>query len=192
MTGSIGVIAQIPDFRAIADTLRFNMRTFKSGPVKDIGSPLREMTTDDEAIFMDLVRDIYDQFVSLVSERRHMTRDNVIRLADGRFMSGRVAFQAGLIDQLGGLHDAAHKAVALAAEKRAADKGDKLEPSDGGPNKEDEPTLVYPRKPATGLLRLLGEEVGESLGNGLARGLDRAAESAGRKLTEAGAHLELR
>jgi protease-4 len=188
LTGSIGVISQLPDLRALADLARFNMRTFKSGPHKDIGSPLREMTADDEAVFMDLIRDIYDQFVGLVIERRHLSREAVLHLADGRVMSGRVAFDAGLVDQLGGLYDAARKGVALAEAKKPEKEREKLKAGE----ETEEPTLVYPRKPMPGFLRLLSEELGEGLGRGLAEGIDRGAIRAANHLAGGNPNVELR
>ena len=143
ITGSIGVISQIPDLRGVAKVLKLDMRTFKSGPVKDIGNPLREITPEDEAVFMGLIADVYDQFVSLVVERRKLPRAHVVTFADGRVMSGRAAKELGLIDELGGLYAAARRAARLGRQRAA---------EDGAPPVEEdeviEPTLVYPDKPA--------------------------------------------
>ena len=45
------------DLRGIAELVKFQMRTFKSGAAKDMGNPFRELTPADEAIFMGLIND---------------------------------------------------------------------------------------------------------------------------------------
>jgi protease IV len=177
LTGSIGVITEIPDLRGIAELLRFRLRTFKSGPLKDAGNPFREMTPEDQAMFQTLIDDIYLQFVAVVAERRKMDVDEVKKIADGRVMSGAAAFEAGLIDELGGLHDATKKAVLL-ANAREAEKEGKTATSSKADEKIEDPTLVYPKKPIPGLLDLLTEGAKSAIANGLADGIDRAAARA--------------
>lgn len=173
VTGSIGVIVQTPDLRGIAALLRFDMRTFKSGPHKDMGNPLREMTPADEAVFMGLIEDIYDQFISLVAERRHLPKEKVRILADGRVMTGRAAKEADLVDELGGLHDAALKAVALAKAKKAQAEGQTTTTST---TTLSEPTLVYPKKPTPGLLQLLEGAAETSVRSGVRGAVEALAE----------------
>jgi protease-4 len=159
ITGSIGVITQTPDLTQIAEVLRFQMRTFKSGPLKDAGNPFRPLTAEDEALFNFLVQDIYGQFVSLTAERRKLDEATVRAYADGRVMTGRAALEAKLIDQLGGLHEAAEKAAQLARERKG-------EPRES----EDEPTLVYPPRDRPRLVDLLVESAAEAVHEGVVRG----------------------
>jgi protease-4 len=49
---------------------------------------------------------MYDQFVGMVATGRHMDPDKVRQLGDGRAYTGRQALQLGLIDAIGGEHDA--------------------------------------------------------------------------------------
>ncbi len=168
ITGSIGVITQSPDLRGLAERIDFRMRTFKSGPVKDLGNPLRELTERDEEVFMGLIDDIYDQFVDLTAERRGLDQATVRRLADGQIFTGRRAFQEGLVDELGGLHRAAHRALFLALERKGElAAGTSTSTMDG----VEEPALVYPRGPTPPFLELLLESVGDGIGRGLAKGL---------------------
>ncbi len=53
-----------------------------------------------------LVMDMYDQFVGMVASGRHMDAARVRELADGRAYTGRQALKLGLIDAIGGEHDA--------------------------------------------------------------------------------------
>lgn len=170
VTGSIGVISQTPDLRGLAELLRVDMRTYRSGPHKDTGNPLRAPLPGDEAVHMELISDVYEQFVSVISERRRIEADAVRRFADGRIFSGRRAYELGLVDQLGGLHDAAKHALVLVEERRAKEAGEAPEAV------EDEPALVYPRRPSVGLLRLLSEEAGAGAASGAGRVVGRALE----------------
>lgn len=178
LTGSIGVITELPDLRGIADFLRFRVRTFKSGPLKDAGNPLREMNPEDEAMFRALIDDIYLQFVSVVSERRKMDFDEVKAVADGRVMSGRAALEAGLIDELGGLYEASRKAVLLAKAKEDLKEGKTETSSVAALEEMDDPTLVYPKKPMPGWLDLITQGAQSAIAGGLADGIDRAAARA--------------
>lgn len=172
VTGSIGVISQMPDLRGVAEVLRVDLRTYKTGPHKDFGNPLREPTPGDEAVLMEVMADIYEQFVGLVAERRKLELDDVRRIADGRVVSGRRALELGLVDQLGGLYDAARKAAELAEARAAEKEGREAKPI------EEDPTLVYPKRPGPGLLRLLAEESGEAAVTGASRGIGKVIEGA--------------
>jgi len=106
ITGSIGVIMQFQEYEVLLDKLGFRSRTVKSGPYKDSGSPLREMTDEDRRLMQGVVDDLFDQFVEAVALGRGMEKDRVLELADGRIYSGRQALNAGLVDKLGSFHDA--------------------------------------------------------------------------------------
>ncbi|MEQ8272623.1 MAG: signal peptide peptidase SppA [Deltaproteobacteria bacterium] len=172
VTGSIGVITQTPDLTEIAQLLRFRMHTFKSGPLKDAGNPFREMTPADEALFQGLIADIYDQFVTAIAERRGLPIEKVKALADGRVMTGRAALDADLIDALGGLHDAARKAVILAKQREEKAAGETVTSSTAYQDME-EPTLVYPKRERPGLLDLLTQVSAEAIASGVEQGADR-------------------
>jgi protease IV len=158
ITGSIGVITQLPDLRGIAELVRFRMRTFTSGPLKDAGNPFREMTPADEQLFQSLIDDIYQQFVDVTAERRRLTVEDVKKVADGRVMTGRAAVDLGLVDELGGLHEAARKAMVMAKMRKAKEDGD-TETSTTTLEELEDPTLVYPKKETPGLIDLLTEGV---------------------------------
>jgi protease-4 len=51
---------------------------------------------------MQMIRDSFDWFVSLVAERRRLPIERVRLLADGRVYTGRQALQEKLIDGIGG------------------------------------------------------------------------------------------
>lgn len=106
ITGSIGVIMEFPIFHRLLDKLGIRFETIKSEEFKDIGSPFRDVTDKERQLLKEVVLDVYDQFVSAVERERAIDRDEVLKYADGRILSGRQAYKAGLIDTLGSFEDA--------------------------------------------------------------------------------------
>jgi protease IV len=106
ITGSIGVIMEIPDASQLMDKVGVRWQTVKSAEHKDVGSPFRPMTEGDRAILDSLVLDVYAQFVDVVARDRRLERSSVERVADGRILSGRQALALRLIDRLGNREDA--------------------------------------------------------------------------------------
>lgn len=111
LTGSLGVIFSIPNYQKAADWIGYKEYVIKSGTYKDIGSPTREMTDAEKEIFQKLVDENYQRFVSVIVEGRKLSRDQVLKMADGRVYSGSQAKQLGLIDEFGSLEDATKYAM---------------------------------------------------------------------------------
>ncbi len=114
ITGSIGVIMETTDMQGLYEKIGLDPTVFKSGPHKDMGSPARDITTDEQVIFQSMVDDIYRQFVNTVSQGRGMDREQVIELADGRVFTGSQALENGLVDELGNFYDAVGVASRMA------------------------------------------------------------------------------
>lgn len=106
ITGSLGVIISFPNYKELAERVGYSELNIKSGPMKDIGDPLRTMSEDEEKVYQDIVDVSYEQFVDVISEGRNMDKDTVRKLADGRVYSGKSAKALGLIDEFGSLQDA--------------------------------------------------------------------------------------
>lgn len=113
-TGSIGVIMQITNLQELMAKLGIRTVTIKSGPLKDIGSPSRDVTPEERELLQGMVNDIFDQFVKTVAEGRRLPEDRVRRIADGRVFTGRQAMAEGLVDEMGNLEDAIARAGQLA------------------------------------------------------------------------------
>ena len=118
LTGSIGVIMELGNVEELMKKLGVQGYSIKSGPNKDIGSPLRPLTPQGKAILQSLVDNVHGQFVGAVAKGRRMPEAKVRELADGRVYSGEQAKGLGLVDELGNLEDA----IDLAA-KRVGIKG---------------------------------------------------------------------
>ncbi|MHB1400418.1 MAG: signal peptide peptidase SppA [Trichloromonadaceae bacterium] len=112
ITGSIGVIMEFTNIQDLLDKIGLKNRVVKSGKHKDIGSPVRPMSAEDEAILQGLIDDVHSQFVEAVAAGRKLEVATVKPLADGRIFTGRQAQTSGLVDELGNLESA----IAAAAE----------------------------------------------------------------------------
>jgi protease-4 len=86
----------------------------KSGKFKDVGSPLRKMTQEEQALLQAVMDDVHQQFIEAVAEGRALEASTVQALADGRIFTGRQAKDAKLVDELGNLDDAIQLAADLA------------------------------------------------------------------------------
>jgi protease-4 len=106
ITGSIGVIMEAPEFGGLLNKLGIDVQTLVSGPLKGQPSLSAPMTEQGHQALQALLMDLYDQFVGIVAEGRHMSPDAVRALADGRAFTGRQALPLHLVDQIGGVDDA--------------------------------------------------------------------------------------
>lgn len=106
LTGSIGVIISTYNYSQLADKIGIQDLTFKSAVNKDILNPMRPVTDQEKAIMQELVNESYSRFVDIVAQGRHMDRNQVLQLADGRIYSGNQARQLNLVDDLGYLENA--------------------------------------------------------------------------------------
>ncbi|MCD6073417.1 MAG: putative peptidase family [Rhodospirillales bacterium] len=106
VTGSIGVLMQSVEITDMLAKLGITADSIKSAPLKATPNPLEKLTPDARSAAEDVVMDMYNMFVDMVSERRGMDRDATLKLADGRVYTGRQAIQNGLIDEIGGEREA--------------------------------------------------------------------------------------
>jgi protease IV len=114
LTGSIGVILEMPDASELMAKIGLRMKVIKSGAQKDFGSYWRPLTPQEQAMLTGVVMDTYDQFVGAVAHGRGMGEEKVRALADGRIFTGRQACTEGLVDTLGFQPDAVRMAAVMA------------------------------------------------------------------------------
>lgn len=106
LTGSLGVIMEIPNFEGLMEKIGVKTEVIKSGKHKDMASVFKSMTGEERKILQAVLDDVHDQFINAVSEGRNMPYDDVKKIADGRIFTGRKAKELGLVDELGNLDDA--------------------------------------------------------------------------------------
>jgi protease-4 len=115
LTGSIGVIMQFTKLKGLYEKIGLEQQVIKSGKFKDTGSSMRDMTDEERALLQATLDDVHNQFIDAVFEGRqaHLTREEIVTLADGRVFSGQQAFGHKMVDQLGNLPDAIERAGEL-------------------------------------------------------------------------------
>ncbi|OPY26864.1 MAG: protease 4 [Methanocella sp. PtaU1.Bin125] len=113
-TGSIGVIWTLRNRTAYYQQEGVEFYVAKSGGYKDIGADWRGLNDEEKAYVNDLVNETFQRFVDVVADARHLPRDEVLELSDGRVYTGVRAEELGLIDGIGDLYDAIDAAAQLA------------------------------------------------------------------------------
>lgn len=101
LTGSIGVIFSALNYTELAKNIGIEDVTIKTGPFKDIGSPLRNMTKEEREIFEILLNQSFERFLHVIATGRagKLDADEIRRLADGRIYSGLQAHELKLVDE---------------------------------------------------------------------------------------------
>lgn len=127
LTGSIGIFGQFFNGeKLIKDKLGLTSSTVKTNEHSDFGGayplPLpisnRPFTAYEKQVLQKYIENGYETFLNRVARGRHMTRDEVHEVAQGRVWTGEQALQVGLVDVLGGLDDA----IRIAAGKAGLEK----------------------------------------------------------------------
>ena len=113
ITGSIGVFGLFFNAKQMVNNIGVTVDTVKTNPYADIMTSARAVTAQESEVIQREVERIYDNFITRVSEGRHMTKANVDSIAQGRVWSGADAKRIGLVDVFGGLD----KAIEIAAKK---------------------------------------------------------------------------
>jgi protease-4 len=114
LTGSIGVISEMPNLKGLYQKLGIEMGVFIAGKHKDMYAGLRELTPEEKVIMQEMTDQLYDQFVQVVVNGRGMSEEKVRDLATGQLYTGVQAKELGLVDELGGLNKAIDLAASLA------------------------------------------------------------------------------
>lgn len=115
VTGSIGVIFFTVSIDGLFKKIGVRAEPVKSGTHKDMGSPFREMTDDERAIFQGMIDEMYTRFVNVVDEgRKDLDEAQVRKLADGRIYTAQQALDAKLIDGIAYLPDVIADAKSIA------------------------------------------------------------------------------
>jgi len=106
LTGDIGVFLQSADISGLLGKIGINTEVIKSGPFKDVPSLTEPLSPEGQQMLQGIVTNLYDQFVTMVADGRHMDPAKVRQIADGRPYTGQQALKLGLIDAIGGQADA--------------------------------------------------------------------------------------
>ncbi len=105
LTGSIGVIMAFSNIEELIKKIGMRPEVIKSGPFKDVGSPVRPMSKAERKLLQGVVDDVHEQFMEAVAKGRNLSKNKVKIIADGRIFTGRQALKLKLVDHLGGLEE---------------------------------------------------------------------------------------
>jgi protease-4 len=112
LTGSIGVFAGKPVLTEFWDEVGVNWGQVARGANATMWSTLVGYSEQARARLEAFLDQTYAAFVAGVSRGRGLSRDEVLRVAEGRVWTGQQAKDLGLVDELGGFD----RALALAKE----------------------------------------------------------------------------
>jgi protease-4 len=115
--GSIGVIMQITNLEELYKKLGITYTTIKAGKYKDVGSPDRPLTDEEQGLLQEQTFKVYDQFINDVAQSRNIPVEKVKEIATGWVYLGTEALDLGLIDKIGTYKDAEMLAAELAGIK---------------------------------------------------------------------------
>jgi protease-4 len=102
ITGSIGVVTMKFNVQGLMSKIGVEQETIKSGDKKDIMSPFRPSTPEEQKIMQTIINTLYGRFVDVIVDgRKPLTREAIEKLADGRIYTADQALSAGLIDRIG-------------------------------------------------------------------------------------------
>lgn len=99
VVGSIGVLAQVPNFRRMLDERGVRVEQVKAGRYKRTVSMFGEVTDEDRDKLRDELEDIHALFQAMVA--RHRPQLELERVATGEHWYGTRALELGLVDELG-------------------------------------------------------------------------------------------
>ncbi|MCG6892581.1 MAG: signal peptide peptidase SppA [Desulfobacteraceae bacterium] len=121
LTGSVGVIFAAPRLSGLMDKVGVDVHVVKSGRNKDMGSPFRETTPEENALFQDIIGELAGRFYDRVLESRTLSAESMAEVRTARIFTADQALQLGLVDEVGYLSDAleaARRAAGIAPDSR--------------------------------------------------------------------------
>ena len=108
ITGSIGIFGMIPSYENLLENkLGVHMASVKTNENADLGALGKKLTPAQTAAFQNMVNEGYDLFTKRCANGRHVTQDSIKSIAEGRVWDGITAKQIGLVDEFGGIAEAA-------------------------------------------------------------------------------------
>lgn len=106
LTGSIGVLSSYLEFSGLLENYNVTYQRLVAGKYKDIGTPLKEITAQEEMILQDILDKIQEFFLEDVAKSRDLSEGQIEEISTGLFFLGSEAKELGLVDELGGKDEA--------------------------------------------------------------------------------------
>ncbi|VFP86940.1 signal peptide peptidase SppA [Candidatus Erwinia haradaeae] len=112
LTGSIGLFSIINTIEDSLDMIGIHSDGIRNSKLSGV-SCTKALSGDMQKIIQLSVNHGYQDFISLVADARHKTKDQIDKIAQGRVWSGFDAKKYDLVDALGDFDDALAKAAEL-------------------------------------------------------------------------------
>lgn len=117
LTGSIGIFGLVPNVKGLTEKVGLTYDVVKTNKFSDFGNLMRPFNEDERTLLQMTVTEGYNTFVGRCAEGRHMTKEAIEKIAEGRVWTGETAKKLGLVDELGGIDKALDIAVKKAGVK---------------------------------------------------------------------------
>ncbi len=116
LTGSIGIFGMVPNLgKLMNDKLGVHSDVVKTNPYADMGSLFRPFNEGERTLMQAEINRGYDLFITRCAEGRGMSKEAIMKIAEGRVWTGETAKYIGLVDELGGMETAIGYATEAAA-----------------------------------------------------------------------------
>ncbi|TYA13957.1 signal peptide peptidase SppA [Aggregatibacter actinomycetemcomitans] len=116
ITGSIGIFAVLPTFEKTIKKIGVSADGVKTSDLA-LGSAFLPLSSELNDVLQLEIEHGYDEFLTKVSQGRHLSKAQVDKIAQGQVWLGSEAIEHKLVDELGDLNTALGKAMELVNEK---------------------------------------------------------------------------
>jgi len=106
LTGSVGVFSSYLEFSGFLDDHNVTYQRVVAGDYKDIGSPFKELTSDERYELERKITMMHEFFLDDVANNRNMSRHQKAQIKSGIYYLGLESVEVGLIDSYGGIPEA--------------------------------------------------------------------------------------
>jgi protease IV len=117
VVGNVGVLMPSISLGGLMGKLGVANQTIKSGKLKDAGTPLRDMTKEEEALLQGIIMEFSGNFLERVKGIRPVTKEDLAIVQDGRVLTASQGKNLHLIDQVGYYEDVIKKMESLGSVK---------------------------------------------------------------------------
>ncbi|HEY7315268.1 MAG TPA: S49 family peptidase [Gemmataceae bacterium] len=120
VTGGVGVVLNLYNFRDAMGAFSLVDQSIKAGPNIDLGSALKPLPPQAEKLLQEMADELHGRFREVVRNRRGAAAPTDDSALDGRVFLASKALERGLVDRIGYLPDAIAAARELAGQPQAA------------------------------------------------------------------------
>jgi len=106
LIGSVGVYGSYLEFSGLMKKYGVDYQRFVGGQYKDVGTPFRKLSVEEEKLFQRKIDSLHDYFVNSVVDNRGLSEEQRASIATGEFFLGMEGEKLGLVDVIGSKQEA--------------------------------------------------------------------------------------